>query len=168
MHVMRRLKSIASGRSSISDPGGDSGSKRVKVDQDVEGKILKETRLGEDTTQSIEQHITSTSLETDASTSNVASIARTEKDGLDQLPKELHEMKIRDDKSDSHDDKDMEATVVNGNGTETGQIISTTIGGRNGQPRQTISYMAERVVSFGPFGVVFQEEQPGSPSPGMG
>ncbi|KAI3808728.1 hypothetical protein L1987_24687 [Smallanthus sonchifolius] len=50
----------------------------------------------------------------------------------------------------------MEATVVDGNGTETGHIIITTIGGRNGQPKQTISYMAERVVGQGSFGIVFQ------------
>ena len=30
----------------------------------------------------------------------------------------------------------MEATIVNGNVTETGHIIVTTIGGRNGQPKQ--------------------------------
>lgn len=30
----------------------------------------------------------------------------------------------------------MEATVVDGNGTEAGHIIVTTIGGRNGQPKQ--------------------------------
>ncbi|KAK4476748.1 hypothetical protein RD792_006032 [Penstemon davidsonii] len=52
--------------------------------------------------------------------------------------------------------QDMEATVVDGNGTETGHIIVTTIGGRNGQPKQSISYMAERVVWHGSFGVVFQ------------
>ncbi|RWW21393.1 hypothetical protein GW17_00014459, partial [Ensete ventricosum] len=51
---------------------------------------------------------------------------------------------------------EVEATVVDGNGTETGHIIVTTIGGRNGQPKQTISYMAERVVGHGSFGVVFQ------------
>lgn len=34
--------------------------------------------------------------------------------------------------------KEMEATVVDGNGTETGHIIVTTIGGRNGQPKQVI------------------------------
>jgi hypothetical protein len=28
------------------------------------------------------------------------------------------------------------ATVVDGNGTETGHIIVTTIGGKNGQPKQ--------------------------------
>ncbi|PPS10304.1 hypothetical protein GOBAR_AA10342 [Gossypium barbadense] len=61
----------------------------------------------------------------------------------------MNDMKIRDD-------KEMEATVVDGNGTETGHIIVTTIGGRNGQPKQTISYMAERVVGHGSFGVVFQ------------
>ncbi|KAM7254697.1 hypothetical protein ACFE04_019938 [Oxalis oulophora] len=37
-----------------------------------------------------------------------------------------------------------------------GHIISTTIGGKNGEPKQTISYMAERVVGTGSFGIVFQ------------
>ncbi|XP_050223103.1 shaggy-related protein kinase alpha [Mercurialis annua] len=69
--------------------------------------------------------------------------------GVDKLPEEMNDMKIRDD-------KEMEATVVDGNSTETGHIIVTTIGGRNGQPKQTISYMAERVVGHGSFGVVFQ------------
>ncbi|XP_022748392.1 shaggy-related protein kinase alpha-like isoform X1 [Durio zibethinus] len=68
---------------------------------------------------------------------------------VDKLPEEMNDMKIRDD-------KEMEATIVDGNGTETGHIIVTTIGGRNGQPKQTISYMAERVVGHGSFGVVFQ------------
>ncbi|XXG67201.1 hypothetical protein AAC387_Pa06g0603 [Persea americana] len=156
MHVMRRLKSIASGRSSISDPGGDSGTKRVKVDQDAEGKIPGEPHLPLEATMNLDKDTTSTLLETDASSSNVASIGRVEKASVDQLPKEMHEMKIRDDKVDNHDEKDLEAAVVNGNGTETGHVISTTIGGRNGQPKQTISYMAERVVGTGSFGVVFQ------------
>ncbi|KAJ6320013.1 hypothetical protein OIU78_015412 [Salix suchowensis] len=47
--------------------------------------------------------------------------------GVDKLPNEMNGMKIRDD-------KEMEATV----------------------PKQTISYMAERVVGHGSFGVVFQ------------
>ncbi|KAI3417299.1 Non-specific serine/threonine protein kinase, partial [Psidium guajava] len=68
---------------------------------------------------------------------------------VDRLPEEMNEMKLRDD-------KEMETTVVDGNGTEAGHIIVTTIGGRNGQPKQTISYMAERVVGQGSFGVVFQ------------
>ncbi|CAH8356680.1 unnamed protein product [Eruca vesicaria subsp. sativa] len=68
---------------------------------------------------------------------------------VDRLPEEMNHMKIQDD-------KEMEATIVKGNVTETGHIIVTTIGGRNGQPKQTISYMAERVVGHGSFGVVFQ------------
>lgn len=32
--------------------------------------------------------------------------------------------------------QDMETTVVSGSGTETGQIIVTSIGGQNGQPKQ--------------------------------
>nr|KAJ0227696.1 hypothetical protein LSAT_V11C100043670 [Lactuca sativa] len=50
----------------------------------------------------------------------------------------------------------MSAQVVDGNGAETGHIISTTIGGKNGEPKQTVSYMAERVVGAGSFGIVFQ------------
>ncbi|GLJ14562.1 hypothetical protein SUGI_0235730 [Cryptomeria japonica] len=73
----------------------------------------------------------------------------------DQLPKEMKEMKIRDDKAENGD-KEIAPSVVQGNGTEAGHIISTTIGGRDGQPKQTISYMAERVVGTGSFGIVFQ------------
>lgn len=71
---------------------------------------------------------------------------------VDKLPEEINEMKIRDDKVE----KEMEATVVDGNGTETGHIIVTTIGGRNGQPKQTISYMAERVVGQGSLELYFR------------
>lgn len=76
--------------------------------------------------------------------------------GVEQLPREMHEMRIRDNRGDYTDDKDIEAAVIDGINTETGHIIVTTIGGRNGQPKQTISYMAERVVGTGSFGVVFQ------------
>lgn len=34
--------------------------------------------------------------------------------------------------------QDMEATIVNGNGTETGQITTTVIGGRDGQPKRVL------------------------------
>eukprot|EP01018_Ginkgo_biloba_P009521 Gb_01800 [translate_table: standard] len=85
-----------------------------------------------------------------------AKVGRGNSIGVDKLPEEMNEMKIRDDKVETTDDKEMEATVVDGNGTETGHIIVTTIGGRNGQPKQTISYMAERVVGTGSFGIVFQ------------
>ncbi|XP_071905006.1 shaggy-related protein kinase eta isoform X2 [Coffea arabica] len=59
-------------------------------------------------------------------------------------------------RSDMDSDKEMSAAVVEGNGAVTGHIISTTIGGKNGEPKRTISYMAERVVGTGSFGIVFQ------------
>ncbi|CAN4125796.1 unnamed protein product [Withania somnifera] len=84
---------------------------------------------------------------------------RPENSVFDELPKEMHEMKIKDEKTpDGLDDnfRDMEPAVVSGNGTETGQIIVTTVSGSNGQQKQTLSYMAERVVGTGSFGTVFQ------------
>ncbi|KAL6975964.1 Shaggy-related protein kinase zeta [Sarracenia purpurea var. burkii] len=52
--------------------------------------------------------------------------------------------------------EEMTSAVIEGNDQVTGHIISTTIGGKNGEPKQTISYMAERVVGTGSFGIVFQ------------
>ncbi|THG20562.1 hypothetical protein TEA_005202 [Camellia sinensis var. sinensis] len=51
---------------------------------------------------------------------------------------------------------EMTPAVIEGNDQVTGHIISTTIGGKNGEPKRTISYMAERVVGTGSFGIVFQ------------
>ncbi|KAG5021940.1 hypothetical protein JHK85_018282 [Glycine max] len=155
--MMRRLKSIASGRTSISsDPGGDSNSKRAKFEPETEGKADEKTNTIETICTDQEQPIDTSKETSNVGTSDVSTVARTEKSGFDELPKELNEMKIRDEKSKNNNEKDIEATVVSGNGTETGQIITTAIGGRDGQPKQTISYMAERVVGTGSFGVVFQ------------
>lgn len=152
---MRRLKSIASGRTSISsDPGGDSNSKRVKLDQETEKVYDGINTLGRNDR---EQRVDASKEATVGTSNEVSTETKTEKkSGFDELPKELHEMKIRDEKSKNNNEKDIEATTVSGNGTETGQIITTTIAGRDGQPKQTISYMAERVVGTGSFGVVFQ------------
>ncbi|KAM7261150.1 hypothetical protein ACFE04_026625 [Oxalis oulophora] len=161
MNMMRRLKSIASGRTSMSsEPSfghcmkpfeqskdGDSNSKRPKFDLETERYENTEPMPVDKSESGLERHVGSTSKE------------------IDQLPKEMHDMKIRDEKTHTDDDKkktyarderDTEPAIVSGNGTETGQIIATTVGGRNGQPKQTISYMAERVVGTGSFGVVFQ------------
>ncbi|KAG5565704.1 hypothetical protein RHGRI_001576 [Rhododendron griersonianum] len=113
MNVMRRLKSIASGRSSVSDPGGDSSIKRMKVDKEVDRKVTGESQSFERCASGVERSVASTSMGTAA------------KSGYDELPREMHQMKILDDKADNQDDK-------------------------------TISYMAERVVGTGSFGVVFQ------------
>ncbi|KAK6133526.1 hypothetical protein DH2020_032740 [Rehmannia glutinosa] len=56
----------------------------------------------------------------------------------------------------SHAINEMSAPVIDRNDAVTGHIISTTIGGKNGEPKQTVSYMAERVVGTGSFGIVFQ------------
>ncbi|KAK4776911.1 hypothetical protein SAY86_005599 [Trapa natans] len=69
--------------------------------------------------------------------------------GIDRLSDEMNEMTIREE-------RDEEQTVVDGNGAEAGHIIVTNICGKNGQSKQTISYMAERAVGRGTFGVVFQ------------
>ncbi|KAI8572195.1 hypothetical protein RHMOL_Rhmol01G0178900 [Rhododendron molle] len=113
MNVMRRLKSIASGRSSVSDPDGDSSIKRMKVDKEVDQKVTGESQSFERCASGVERSVASTSMGTAA------------KSGYDELPREMHQMKILDDKADNQDDK-------------------------------TISYMAERVVGTGSFGVVFQ------------
>ncbi|XP_022845550.1 shaggy-related protein kinase zeta-like isoform X2 [Olea europaea var. sylvestris] len=50
----------------------------------------------------------------------------------------------------------MPDSLVDRNGPIGGHFISTTIGGKNGEPKRTISYMAECVVGTGSFGIVFQ------------
>ncbi|KAL2611581.1 hypothetical protein R1flu_023273 [Riccia fluitans] len=158
MHAMRRLKSFASGRSSVSDNIGDTGTKRVKLEQEGARVIVGESpTIG--TFRGSEQHMASASVgPVGAGSTSMLGVPPTKAgtSGVESLPKEMHDMKIRDDKVDHSDDKEIEATVVDGNGTETGHIIATTIGGRNGQPKQTISYSAERVVGTGSFGIVFQ------------
>ncbi|XP_031130756.1 shaggy-related protein kinase kappa-like [Ipomoea triloba] len=74
---------------------------------------------------------------------------------FDWLGREMLEMRLRD-RVDLDDDRDSEPDVIDGVGVETGHVIKTTIGGRNGQPRQNVSYIAERVIGTGSFGVVFQ------------
>ncbi|KAL1543498.1 Shaggy-related protein kinase theta [Salvia divinorum] len=137
MNMMRRIKSIASGRTSVSDHGGDSSIKRVKVEREIDqrGACDVNGRLP-------------------AESNSMKGVAVAS--GAHELPKEMNEMRIRGDGNDDHDSSDMEPTVVSSNGTEPGQIIVTSIGGRNGQPKQAMSYMAERVVGTGSFGVVYK------------
>ncbi|KAL5222933.1 hypothetical protein ABZP36_027646 [Zizania latifolia] len=67
----------------------------------------------------------------------------------DRLTDDMSEMSIGDK-------QEVEAVVVKGNLMDIGHTIVMTVGGSNGQPKQTISYLAERVVGRGSFGVVFQ------------
>ena len=89
----------------MSHQGRDTGTKREKVDLESECKVPGESNLFERSTTGLVQHIASTSLETVASTSDVTSANRTENSGLNQLPDEMHEMRIRDEKTADHDDK---------------------------------------------------------------
>ncbi|XP_024390669.1 shaggy-related protein kinase epsilon isoform X2 [Physcomitrium patens] len=84
-------------------------------------------------------------------TSNKASSSNNE-----SIHNEMHKTKIKSELPLDHENKDSEASAADGNGPQPGHIISTTIGGKNGQPKQTISYSAERVVGSGSFGIVFQ------------
>ena len=52
--------------------------------------------------------------------------------GAEKLPDQMHDLKIRDD-------NEVQVTNINGKGAETGHIIVTTTGGRNGQPKLVIS-----------------------------
>ncbi|KAF9684949.1 hypothetical protein SADUNF_Sadunf03G0003500 [Salix dunnii] len=74
---------------------------------------------------------------------------------MDWLGREMLEMRLRD-KVDHEEDRDSEPDIIDGVGAEAGHVIRTTIGGRNGQSRQTVSYIAEQVVGTGSFGVVVQ------------
>ncbi|KAL9661486.1 hypothetical protein QQ045_026310 [Rhodiola kirilowii] len=83
-----------------------------------------------------------------------SSVDRKNKTGRSQQLKETMEKRIRD--TVGLQEKDSDAIVISGNRTEAGQIIECTVGGKDGIPKQTISYLAERVVGSGSFGVVFQ------------
>ena len=81
---------------------GDSGIKRVKIEQEADWRVGLESESVEKCTTASEQNMASTSAEPAASTSKV--VARPVKSGYDELPREMHDMKIRDDKSDTHED----------------------------------------------------------------
>ncbi|ERN07114.1 hypothetical protein AMTRI_Chr12g240170 [Amborella trichopoda] len=59
------------------------------------------------------------------------------------------------DHRSKHDEKVKEAGVGGGDNRDTGQIIVTSCAW-NGQPKKTVSFVAERPVGTGSFGVVFQ------------
>nr|GMC82760.1 shaggy-related protein kinase epsilon-like [Ipomoea batatas] len=148
-------KAVANQPVLVHDQGGDSSIKRVKVAQDFDQRIAGKPESEEICTTAPMHEAASASQE---DSSGISFEPRSEKSGYEELPKEMHEMKIKDDKSDNQNNLkvDMEPVVITGNGTETGQIIVTTVSGRNGEQKQVLSYMAERVVGTGSFGVVFQ------------
>ncbi|KAG9154863.1 hypothetical protein Leryth_025222 [Lithospermum erythrorhizon] len=133
-------------RNDVPDPGTID----AKVEQDADVKVATKSESEDKLTSTVTTELDSSSTSMEA-TATSKEVVRAEKSGSHDLPHEINQMKIRNIKPE-----DVEPPVVNGHGTETGQIIVTTIGGHNGQPKQTLSYMAERVVGSGSFGVVFQ------------
>ncbi|KAH0463514.1 hypothetical protein IEQ34_008096 [Dendrobium chrysotoxum] len=147
MNVMRRLKSFTFGRSNT---GGDSSTKKVKSNK----KVTNQCPDVEDKAMAMNGNASSKHLKSNTSSSNSSAMNGNAKADANKLPKKLQGMKIRDDELD--DDKEVECRTLKGNGIEAGQIITTTIDNQDGQLKQAISYMAERVVGTGSFGVVFQ------------
>uniref|UniRef100_M1CBL8 non-specific serine/threonine protein kinase n=1 Tax=Solanum tuberosum TaxID=4113 RepID=M1CBL8_SOLTU len=90
-----------------------------------------------------------------AGSSRSANGFKSSSSSVDWLGREMFEMRLRD-RADHDDDGDSEPDIIDGVGAETGHVIRTSIGGRNGQPKQNVSYIAEHVVGTGSFGVVFQ------------
>ncbi|KAJ7298385.1 hypothetical protein O6H91_09G117100 [Diphasiastrum complanatum] len=127
---------------------GETGTKRVKSDQEGQGR-QERLALPAQVMSLLEQRQMASATMAAFGNTTMIGVPKAGSNCIDRLPKEMHDMKIRDD-------KEAEAPVVDGNVTETGHVIATTIGGRNGQPKQTISYVAERVVGTGSFGIVFQ------------
>ncbi|WOK94561.1 shaggy-related protein kinase kappa-like isoform X1 [Canna indica] len=75
---------------------------------------------------------------------------------VEWLGREMLEMKLKDVRIDADDEEDTEPEIVHGASAESGHVIAATLHSQNGQPKQAISYIAERVVGKGSFGVVFQ------------
>ena len=76
-------------------------------------QVNVESNAIQESASNLQQHVPSTALENVACTSTLPSIANpeskvgemAEKTSYDQLPKEMHEMKIKDEKANSHDEK---------------------------------------------------------------
>ncbi|XP_020098386.1 shaggy-related protein kinase kappa-like [Ananas comosus] len=75
---------------------------------------------------------------------------------IESLGREILEMRLKDAKRELDEDRDTEPDIIDGSGNEPGHVIATTIHGRNGLPKQRVTYIAEHVVGTGSFGVVFQ------------
>lgn len=65
----------------------------MKVDKEVDRKVTGESQSFERCASGVERSVASTSMGTSA------------KSGFDELPREMHQMKILDDKADNQDDK---------------------------------------------------------------
>ena len=88
----------------VSFQGGDSNSKRAKFEQEIEVKPVEKSNIVETVCTDQDQPVDGPK-ETTVGMSDVSTVVRIEKPGYDELPKELNEMKIRDEKSKNNNDK---------------------------------------------------------------
>ena len=84
---------------------GDSGTKRAKVDQDIGGEVPAESDMVEAKAMDVDLPTAPSHLDSDANASNVDPNDRAEKAVVDQLPKEMHDMTIRDEKVNDQSEK---------------------------------------------------------------
>lgn len=79
----------------------------MKVEKEVDQRVVGETQMEEGctTTTVPKEDMASTSMETTAGSTSTMDI-RLENSELDELPKEMHEMKIKDEKDDKADSLD--------------------------------------------------------------
>ncbi|KAL5227909.1 hypothetical protein ABZP36_016174 [Zizania latifolia] len=66
--------------------------------------------------------------------------------------------RLMNEMSNMSNDKDTEDIIVNGNGTEPGHIIVTSIDGRNGQPKQVLSTPTREEIKCMNPGSLYMEE----------
>ncbi|CAA0830702.1 Shaggy-related protein kinase theta [Striga hermonthica] len=98
--MMRRLKSIASGRASVSDPGGDLSTSKSKMEHESNQRDLHKVEVGEKSSKAPKELTVFNSSETTASTSsNAVNGKKPENTDHKELPKNMPEMKIRDGKN---------------------------------------------------------------------
>lgn len=101
IHVWNILSELQA----VSFQGGDNNSKRAKFEPETEVKADEKTNTTETICTDQEQLIDTSKETSNVGTSDVSTVARTEKSGFEELPKELNEMKIRDEKSKNNSEK---------------------------------------------------------------
>ncbi|KAL9669505.1 hypothetical protein QQ045_007052 [Rhodiola kirilowii] len=127
-----------------------SSEKSVAVQQEGDGVGISDTQLVDESIS--EQLVTFDPALVVESTDDV----KEEQKSNEQLEKDIRETKVENVVDSSIEANGENHTIIIGKGTEIGQIISCTVGGNDGQSEQTVSYIAERIVGSGSFGVVYQ------------
>lgn len=76
----------------------------MKVEQEVEQRVVGETKMEERCTTAVPKEVMASTSKENSTESTVTMETKPEKSELDELPKEMHEMKIKDEKAENLDD----------------------------------------------------------------